>query len=139
LHSNSTQNSLWYFERQLVSILQKSKFTPTPKSAAHLVRYGYVFVNNQLQVNPYCQTDILDIIRLANLKTYSRYSIVFFGFRFKIKKKIIMPKFIERNSRILTSSIIRAPIVKDYITKYSCVHFKQKALYKSFDLITKLF
>jgi hypothetical protein len=141
LNIHSTQNYLWYFERQITSLLVKSHYAPTLKNARHLIRYGNIFINNKRQTNPYAQANLFDIIRILNANAYKRYAYIFHNFKFHLINEKSLPNFIERNSRVLTTSIVNIPKVKDYLitNRTNFISYKQRSVYKNLNLITQLF
>lgn len=138
--NNFLERFLWQLERSLNILMYRSKYIPHIKISNHLIRYGFVMINNKIVHNPYTQINLFDIARIAKLKYFKRIFLTQFINLFRIRKRHSIPSFIETNKKILALSVYRKPKIKDFVTKKTTIVFgPDKNFYNSLPIIASLF
>lgn len=138
--TNFIERFLWQLERSINILMFRGKYIPNIKISNHLVRYGFVMLNNTIINNPYFQSNVLDTLRICKLKYFKRIFLTQFINLYGIRRRQSIVSFIETNKKILALSVYRKPKVKDFIKKKINVVFSpDKYFYSAVPIISALF
>jgi hypothetical protein len=138
--NNFIERFLWNLERSINILVYRAKYIPHIKIANHLIRYGFIMLNNKIMSNPHTQANILDIIRICKVKYFKRIFLTQFINLYGIRRYQSIPSFIETNKRILSLAVHRKPKIKDFVKKKIKVVFgPDKSFYSSIPIISALF